>query len=112
MLPIEPEETLTIQEKRSSERKKLIVDVRFEGGDTTGVANTRDIGVGGLYIATDTPLETGDVIFMEMTFGGERFAVQGTVAYVDTGVGIGVRFKDLTAENVATLKKELQIDQG
>ncbi len=109
MLPIEPEEALTEQEKRHADRKKLVIDVKFEGGDTTGVANTRDIGIGGLYIVTDAALDAGDDIFMEMTFSGEKFAVRGTVAYSDPGIGVGVRFRDLTMEQINHLRKELRI---
>mgnify|MGYP000167997568 CR=1 FL=1 len=110
MLPKEPEEALSAQERRRSDRKKLIVDVKFDGGGATGIANTRDIGVGGLYIATSAGLESGQEITLEMTFGGEEFNVKGIVAYVDSGQGVGVRFKDLTMENVIALKRELELD--
>ena len=33
-------ETLSNSEKRGTDRKKLIVDVHFNGGDATGIANT------------------------------------------------------------------------
>ncbi len=105
-----PDEALTAEERRGSDRKKLIVDVKFEGGDATGIANTRDIGIGGLYITTDAPLKTGDEILMQMSFGGEDFSVKGVVAYVDEGTGVGVRFKDLTFEQISHLKRQLELD--
>ena len=40
-----PSEASSPSERRDSDRKKLIVDVRFEGGDGTGIANTRDMGL-------------------------------------------------------------------
>ena len=110
MLPIEPEEALSPNERRGSDRKKLIVGVEFDGGDATAIANTRDIGLGGLYIKTDAELKTGDEIAMQMTLAEENFHVQGVVAYTDPGQGVGVRFKDLTQENLFLLKKELEID--
>ena len=88
----------------------MIVDVSFKGGDTTGIANTRDIGVGGLYIATNADLEAGQEINMEMIFAGVEFKVKGIVAYVDNGQGVGVRFKDLTVENISLLRRELGLD--
>ena len=39
----DPDETVSKDNRRGSDRKKLIVDVRFDGGDGTGIANTRDI---------------------------------------------------------------------
>ena len=109
MLPKEPDEALLPKERRESDRKKLIVDVNFEGRNITGIANTRDIGLGGLYIATDSEFETGNEISMEMMFGGAEFSVKGVVAYADPGHGVGVRFKDLTHEQVVMLKRELEI---
>ncbi len=110
MLPIEPKEALSPKERRQSDRKKLIVDVKFDGGDATGIANTRDIGIGGLYMTTNAKLETGDEISLNMSLAGEDFDVLGVVAYTDPGQGVGVRFKDLSAESEAQLKKELEIE--
>ncbi len=110
MKPNNPEEALTSQERRKTDRKKLIVDVEFDGGDATGISNTRDIGIGGLYITTEAALKTGDEISLKMTFGGQEFAVKGIVAYVDEGVGVGVRFKDLTYDQISHLKRELEVD--
>lgn len=83
-------------ERRTSERKKLIVDVRFEGGDGTGIANTRDIGTGGLYMTTTAPLDVGTPIVMAFSVDGRELNILGTVVYSDPGHGVGVRFKDLT----------------
>ncbi|NNE67516.1 MAG: PilZ domain-containing protein [Pyrinomonadaceae bacterium] len=110
MLPKQPDEALSPKERRKSDRKKLIVDVRFDGGDATGIANTRDIGIGGLYITTNANLSTGDQIAMEMMIAGEQASVGGVVAYVDPGQGVGVRFRDLTPENEKLLKKELEME--
>ncbi len=110
MLPKEPSEALSPRERRQSDRKRLIVDVKFEGGDATGIANTRDIGIGGLYITTDAQLETGDEISMQMILSGKDFKVSGVVAYTDPGQGVGIRFKDLSEENERLLKKELEME--
>ena len=110
MISSEPSEALSPNERRRSDRKRLIVDVKFEGGDATGIANTRDIGIGGLYITTDAELATGNEIALQMTLVGEDFKVLGVVAYADPGIGVGVRFKDLSDEENALLKKELEIE--
>jgi hypothetical protein len=109
MLPKEPSEALSPNERRQSDRKRLIVDVKFAGGDATGIANTRDIGIGGLYIKTDAELETGDDIALQMSLSGEDFSVLGVVAYTDPGQGVGVRFKELSERDEALLKKELEL---
>jgi hypothetical protein len=99
---------VTDDERRGSDRKKLIVDVRFEGGDGTGIANTRDIGSGGLYMTTTAPLEVGAPIMMALNIGERTMHLKGTVVYSDPGHGVGVRFRDLTEADVEHLSGELQ----
>lgn len=110
MLPKEPNEALSPQERRQSDRKKLIVDVKFEGGDATGIANTRDIGVGGLYMTTNVKFETGMPVSMRLNVGGREVALNGIVTYTDPGQGVGVRFQEISDENLQTLKRELELE--
>src|SRR4029079_3414749 len=86
-------------ERRRADRKKLIVDVRFDGGDGTGVANTRDIGVGGLYMTTTAPPEMGQPVLMTLRLGERTMHISGTVVYSDPGHGVGVRFRDVKDED-------------
>lgn len=110
MLPKEPNEALAPSERRQTDRKKLIVNVEFEGGDATGIANTRDIGIGGLYMATNTAFEQGQTIKMRLTLGGREIEFDGIVTYVDEGQGVGVRFDNLSDDDEAILKKELEVE--
>lgn len=102
-------EALANDNRRSSDRKKLIVDVRFDGGDGTGIANTRDIGSGGLYMTTTAPLEQGTPIVMTLSMGARTLNINGTVVYSDPGHGVGVRFKNLDPNDEAFLKSELDL---
>lgn len=103
-------EALAPSERRQSDRKKLIVDVNFDGGDATGIANTRDIGIGGLYITTNAAFETGMPLRMRLSLGGEEISLRGVVAYTDPGQGIGVRFQNLSDEEELILKRELSLE--
>lgn len=94
-------------ERRGSDRKKLIVDVRFDGGDGTGIANSRDIGSGGLYMTTTAALDIGTPIVMSFTVGDHALTINGVVVYSDPGHGVGVRFRDLTKEDEEFLGGEL-----
>ena len=102
-MPKESDEVLAPSEKRQSDRKKLIIDVHFNGGDATGIANTRDIGIGGLYMTTNAKLETGTLIFLRMTIDGKEIGVSGVVVYTDPGHGVGVRFHNLSDEHQSLL---------
>lgn len=103
-------EALAPSERRKSDRKKLIVDVKFEGGDATGIANTRDIGVGGLYMTTNTTLEMGTQVFMTMSVGDREISFGGTVVYTDPGQGVGIRFQDISEDDKVFLKNELELE--
>ncbi len=109
MIEKEVSEALAPSERRYSDRKKLIIDVNFDGGDATGIANTRDIGIGGLYMTTNARLETGTPILIRMTIGGKEVSLDGTVVYTDPGQGVGVRFHNVPEENAQLLKQELEI---
>lgn len=100
-------EAISPSERRDSDRKKLIIDVRFDGGDGTGIANTRDIGSGGLYMTTVADLPTGTPIMMSISLSGRMLNLNGTVVYSDPDHGVGVRFKDLAADEEGYLKSEL-----
>jgi hypothetical protein len=110
MLPKEPDEALSPSERRQSDRKKLIINVEFEGGDGTGIANTRDIGIGGLYMITNAKLDIGTPLFMRMSVGGDELGLEGVVTYNDPDHGVGVRFQSLSEKDEALLKKELNLE--
>jgi hypothetical protein len=102
-------DALSPAERRDSDRKKLIVDVRYEGGDGTAIANTRDIGIGGLYMTTAAALEIGTPILMTIGVSGRTMKLNGVVVYTDPGHGVGVRFKNVAAEDLDFLRSELEL---
>ena len=109
MLPKNPDEALAPSERRQSDRKKLIINVNYEGGDGTGIANTRDIGIGGLYMITNAPLEIGTPLFMRMSVDGEEIGLDGVVTYSDPAHGVGVRFQAMSEKNEEILKRHLHL---
>lgn len=104
------EEALSPSNRRGSDRKKLIIDVNFEGGNATGIANTRDIGIGGLYMTTGSNFDVGTPISMRVMLGGKEVTLGGVIAYTDPGQGVGVRFQGLKDETVNLLKEELEVE--
>ena len=49
-------------ERRNYDRARLIVDVFFDGKDVTGVASTKDISPGGLYMNTQAEIPEGTLL--------------------------------------------------
>ena len=96
MLPKESDEALAPSERGQSDRKKLIVNVDFEGGDGTGIANTRDISFDGLHMINNAEIKSGAPLFLRMTIGGEEIGLDGAITYTDPDHGVGIRFQALS----------------
>ena len=94
-------------ERRQFDRSRLIVDVHFDGADSTGVAGTKDISVGGLYLSTQVQIPEGATLTLRIPLGGEHVIVKGDVVYSNPGHGVGVRFHRLSDEARGLMEREL-----
>ena len=95
-------------ERRSHDRSRLIVDVYFDGTDATGVASTKDISPGGLYLNTQTAIPEGAMLLVRIPFRKDVEVVsRAVVVYSDPGRGVGLRFQGLSDEARASLEREL-----
>jgi len=105
----DPEDDLQTQdERRAHDRQRLIVDVHFDGEEVTGVASTKDISAGGLYMNTQAVIPEGAMLLVRIPFRHDAEVVcRAEVIYSDPGRGLGVRFRDLTDEARAMLEREL-----
>ena len=98
----------TQDERRAHDRKRLIVDVFFDGQDGTGVASTKDISAGGLYMKTQTEIPRGAVLMIRIPFRSDALVVcRAEVIYSEPGRGVGVRFIDIAEEGRALLEREI-----
>jgi hypothetical protein len=105
----EPDTTVPTQdERRSHDRSRLIVDVFFDGKDATGVASTKDISVGGLYMNTQATLPEGAVLLIRIPLGeGKQIVANAEVVYSNEGRGVGVRFQGLSDDDRAAIEHEI-----
>jgi hypothetical protein len=98
---------LSADERRQFDRSRLIVDVHFDGADSTGIAGTKDISLGGLYLSTQVPIPEGATLTLRIPLGGEHVIVKADVVYSNPGHGVGVRFHRLSDEAHAVMEREL-----
>src|SRR3982074_600661 len=98
---------LSPDERRQFDRSRLIVDVHFAGADSTGVAGTKDISLGGLYLNTQAQIPHGATLTLRIPLGGEYVIVKGDVVYSNPGHGVGVRFHRLSDAAQALMEREL-----
>jgi hypothetical protein len=95
------------EERRAYDRSRLIVDVFFDGQDTTGVASTKDISPGGLYMNTQASIPGGAMLLVRIPFRpGVEVICPAEVIYSEPGKGVGLRFRDVPDEALAVLKRE------
>jgi hypothetical protein len=96
------------EERRAYDRSRLIVDVFFDGQDVTGVASTKDISLGGLYMNTQATIPVGAMLFVRIPFRPDAEVVcSAEVIYSEPGRGVGLRFKDLTDKARAILEQQV-----
>ncbi len=94
-------------ERRQYERSRLIIDVFFNGQDLTGVASTKDISLGGLYMNTTAEVPEGSLLTLRIPVEGRDIVCNAEVVYSNPGRGIGVRFQGLAEDDRAFLETEL-----
>jgi len=100
---------MTRDERRQFDRSRLIVDVYFDGGEATGVASTRDLSLGGIYLSTKANIPIGSTLTLRIPVGVQRAVVKGDVIYSNPGQGVGVRFHRLSSEARAVMERELMV---
>jgi Tfp pilus assembly protein PilZ len=92
-------------ERRKHDRSRLIVDVFFDGKDATGVASTKDIGAGGLYLNTQAEFAEGATLLLRIPVGEQQIVINGQVVYTNPGRGVGIRFEQLSESDRSLLEK-------
>ena len=96
------------EERRRSDRSRLIVDVFFDGKDVTGVASTKDISVGGLYMNTKVDIPEGSLLLVRIPFRSDAQVVcNAVVVYSNPGRGVGLKFQGLSDDVRAMLEREV-----
>lgn len=98
---------LASDERRQHDRSRVIVDVHFDGGDATGVASTKDISMGGLYMSTQADIAIGDTLALRIPLADRYVVVKGDVVYSNPGHGVGVRFHRLSDDARQLMEREL-----
>lgn len=103
----DPSDEISPDERRHYDRSRLIVEVHFEGADSTGVAGTKDISLGGLYMSTQGDIPVGATLTLRIPLGNEYAVVKADVVYSNPGHGVGVRFHRLSDEARTLMEREL-----
>ena len=93
-------------ERRSSQRKRLLLEARWESMSRTHEARVDDVSLGGCFVNTFGRVEPNEEINLQIELpSGEWLSLSGHVASYQPGVGFGMCFNPLSEEQSATLEE-------
>ena len=93
-------------ERRSNERKRVLLDAKWESVSRRHEARVDDVSLGGCFVNTYAKLEVGEPVDLEIELpSGEWLGLRGQVASCKPGVGFGMSFTSLTEDEIAALKE-------
>jgi hypothetical protein len=93
------------QERRRSERKRVLLEAKWESMSRTHEARVDDVSLGGCFVNTFGRVEPHEAVNLQIQLpSGKWLPLRGEVASYQPGVGFGVAFTSLTEEEIAVLK--------
>ena len=94
------------QERRKSQRKRILLEAKWESMSRTHEARVDDISLGGCFVNTFGHVEPAEAINLQIHLpSGEWLPLHGRVASCQPGVGFGMAFTSLTGAERAVLKE-------
>jgi len=94
------------QERRSSQRKRILLDAKWESMSRTHEARVDDVSLGGCFVNTYGHVEPAEEINLQILLpSGEWLPLDGRVASCQPGVGFGMAFTSLSAAKRAVLQE-------
>ena len=94
-----------MDERRSGQRLDVVLDAVWDG--TSGNYNARitDLSDGGCYMDSLGDVTVGEPVNLKLQLpGGEWLELSGVVAHHTPPMGFGVRFVDLSDDQLSTLR--------
>ena len=96
------------QERRSNQRKRLLLEAKWESMSHTHEARVDDVSLGGCFVNTYGHVEPDEQINLQIQLpSSEWLRLQGRVASYQPGVGFGIAFTSLSRKEKAVLKELL-----
>ena len=93
-------------ERRSSQRKRILLEAKWESMSNTHEARVDDVSVGGCFVNTFGRVELNEQVNLQIELpSGEWLSLRGFVASYQPGVGFGMSFDSLTEEKLTMLEE-------
>src|SRR5262245_42492227 len=93
-------------ERRSNQRKRLLLEAKWESMSHAHEARVDDVSLGGCFVNTFGRVEPNEAVNLQMALpSGEWLSLSGYVASYQPGVGFGMCFDPLSEEQSTTLEE-------
>ena len=92
-------------ERRREGRLEVCLDAVWDGKSGNYTARVTDLSEGGCYLDTMGEAQSGEVVSFKLQLpGGDWLELTGEVAHQSPPMGFGLRFVDLTDEQIEKLQ--------
>jgi hypothetical protein len=93
-------------ERRSSQRKRILLEAKWESMSRMHEARVDDVSLGGCFVNTFGRVEPNEVVNLQIQLpSGEWLPLRGKVASYQPGVGFGISFTSLSKNETDILKE-------
>ena len=111
-MEVETSESLEAEaEKRKYRRTKLITQVKCEALGREDLAVARDVSVGGMFLTDPNPFpaKSGVSLAFRLDPTGPLLACRGEVVYAISGVGMGVKYTEISEQVRQAIEKFVHV---
>jgi len=94
-----------MSERRNNERKRILLEAKWESMSHTHEARVDDVSLGGCFVNTFGRVEINEEVNLRILLpSGEWLPLRGSVASYQPGVGFGLSFTSLSEDETAALE--------
>ena len=95
-----------MSERRSTHRKKVLLEAKWESMSRRHEARVDDVSLGGCFVNTYGHVELNEPVDLQILLpSGEWLRLKGTVASYQPGVGFGMSFTLLNEEGTKAVRQ-------
>ena len=102
-----------MDERRSEKRWDVSLDALWDGKSGNYTARITDLSDGGCYVDSLGDVTMGELVHLKLQLpGGEWLELAGEVAHHTPPVGFGIRFLELSDDQLAALRAVIEYLKG
>ena len=99
-----------MSDRRREKRWEVCLDAVWDGKSGNYTARVTDLSEGGCYVDTLGEAHVGEILNLKLQLpGGEWLELSGEVAHQSPPLGFGLRFVDLTDEQIEKLRSLIDL---